>query len=128
MTDCVVHIVDDDEVVLHSAACLVEAAGYTVRCYTSGRHLLDLADLSGVILLDIDMPDLDGLAVQRALASRLPALPVIFLTGHGDDIMEARALEAGAIGFIAKPVHQEVLLNAIAAGFEAARQARRSHA
>ena len=126
MTARIVHIVDDDAIVLHSAACLVEAAGYTVCRYSSGRDLLDRAELSGLILLDIDMPDLDGLAVQKALNSRTPAPPIIFLTGHGDDIMRARAMNDGAVGFISKPVRQDVLLDAIAEGFDAAGRASRS--
>ncbi|WP_164857140.1 response regulator transcription factor [Sphingomonas crocodyli] len=128
MTARIVHIVDDDEIVLHSAACLVEAAGYEVRRYTSGLNLLDQTDLSGLILLDIDMPDLDGLAVQKALSDKAPSLPVIFLTGHGDDIMRARAMHAGAIDFIAKPVRQDVLLEAIATGFDEAGRTNRSRA
>ena len=128
MTGRIVHIVDDDEIVLHSAACLVEAAGYAVRCYSSGRELLDHSELTGLILLDIDMPELDGLAVQKALNQRVPVLPVIFLTGHGDDIMRARAMHEGAIGFITKPVRQEILLDAIAEGFDASGRTNRSRA
>jgi two-component system response regulator FixJ len=114
-----VHIVDDEEAVLQSMACLLEAAGYVVKLYASGVELLDgIATAEpGCIILDVDMPVIDGLGTQRILNERGVRMPVIFLTGHGDATMKTIAIQAGAIDFIYKPVSQTILLHAITTAF-----------
>ncbi len=111
----IIHIVDDDESFQVAISRLLRAAGYEVRSYTNvGNFLLTNFEQSpGCILLDVRMPDLNGLDLQEALAMRGETLPVIFLSGYGDIPSTVRAMRAGAIDFLTKPVQRETLLNAI---------------
>src|SRR3982750_1580339 len=81
-----VHLVDDDEAVRRSASFMLRTSGYQVKTYASGIELLDAAKeiAPGCILLDVRMPAMDGLEVQRALRDRGILFPVIVMTGHGD--------------------------------------------
>lgn len=117
--DRLVHIVDDDEAIRLSAGFLLRTNGYTVKLHASGAAFLAEAgrDTTGCVLLDIRMPDLDGLAVQAALAGRGLALPVIMLTGHGDIALAVRSIKAGAVEFLEKPFQKAVLLAAIEEAF-----------
>jgi two-component system response regulator FixJ len=108
------HIVDDDDGVRESAAFLLEAAGYSVTTYASGVDFLAKFDASVpcCILLDIHMPGMDGLEVQRELAERGVAYPVIVLTGQGDVSVAVQAMKNGAFEFLEKPYVNDVLLAA----------------
>ena len=119
MSDRIVHLVDDDEAIRRSAGFMLKTSGYEVKTYASGVDLLKHArDLSpGCILLDVRMPELDGLQVQQALQERGVALPVIVMTGHGDVGVAVQAMKAGAVDFIEKPFEKAVLLSAIEEGF-----------
>ncbi len=114
-----VHIVDDDEAIRRSAGFLLKVEGYRVATYESGVSLLKAARHldPGCILLDVRMPELDGLEVQHELAERGVSLPVVMLTGHGDVSVAVRAMKAGAIDFIEKPFEKSVLLQAIGTAF-----------
>lgn len=121
MTDKrLVHIVDDEEAIRRSASFMLKTAGFAVETWPSGVAFLKEAQAiaPGCVLLDVRMPEMDGLEVQRALADRGIALPVIVLTGHGDVSVAVRAMKAGAVDFIEKPFEKAVLLNAIEAGFD----------
>lgn len=121
MTDnLLVHVVDDDEAIRRSISFLLKASGYTVKLYASGRELLTNAARleKGCILLDVRMPDMDGMEVQQRLRGSGIMLPVIIMTGHGDVDMAVRAMKAGASDFIEKPFERAALLDAL----EAARQ------
>jgi FixJ family two-component response regulator len=111
----IIHIVDDDESFQTAISRLLRAAGYEVRTYTNvGNFLLANFEQSpGCILLDVRMPDLNGLDLQEALAMRGETMPIIFLSGYGDIPSTVRAMKAGAIDFLTKPVQRETLLNAI---------------
>jgi FixJ family two-component response regulator len=94
---------------------LLRAAGHEVRGYPSaGEFLLaQPANTPGCVVLDVHLPGPSGLDVQEALARREDALPIIFLTGHGDIAMTVRAMKAGAVDFLTKPVERAALLDAV---------------
>lgn len=128
MTDRTVHLVDDDEGVRRSAGFMLKTSGFRVCAYASGVELLRAArDLdSGCILLDVRMPEMDGLEVQRLLHERGVSLPVIVMTGHGDVTVAVQAMKNGAVDFIEKPFEKAVLLSAIEEGFDRIAQSDRS--
>jgi RNA polymerase sigma factor (sigma-70 family) len=111
----VIHVVDDDESLRTAVTRLLRAAGYEVRAYPSaGAFLLaQPADAPGCVVLDVQMPGPSGLDLQEAFGKHRIALPVIFLTGHGDISMSVRAMKAGAVDFLTKPVQREALLDAV---------------
>lgn len=110
-----VHVVDDDESWRIAVSRLLRAAGYEVCTYASaGEFALGLDQgLNGCLLLDVRMPGPSGLELQASLARHGLSLPVVFLTGHGDIPMSVRAMKAGAIDFLTKPVQSAQLLAAI---------------
>jgi len=120
-----IHLVDDDESIRHSASFLLRTSGYLVKTYASGVEFLRVAKeaVPGCILLDIRMPEMDGLEVQQALKSTGVLMPVIVLTGHGDINIAVQAMKAGAVDFIEKPFEKAVLLSAIEEGFARIQQA-----
>jgi FixJ family two-component response regulator len=111
----IIHIVDDDEEFQVAVSRLLRAAGYDVRNYSNaGDFLLSpIDDAPGCLLLDLQLPGPNGLALQQALATRPDPLPVIFLSGRGDIPSTVRAMKAGAVDFLTKPVGRETLLGTI---------------
>lgn len=130
MSDRIVHLVDDDEAIRRSAGFMLKTSGFQVKTYASGVELLKEArELPpGCILLDVRMPEMDGLQVQEALKERGIGLPVIVMTGHGDVGVAVQAMKAGAVDFIEKPFEKAVLLSAIEEGFARIEQAGRGRA
>ena len=130
MSDRIVHLVDDDEAIRRSAGFMLKTSGFKVNVYASGVELLKEAkDLApGCILLDVRMPEMDGLQVQDALRERGVGFPVIVMTGHGDVGVAVQAMKAGAVDFIEKPFEKAVLLSAIEEGFSRIEHAGRSRA
>jgi FixJ family two-component response regulator len=121
-----VHVVDDDAPLREGIARLLRAEGYEVRTYASGGDFL-LAPPEprhGCILLDLQMPGPGGLELQEALRRHPAALPVVFVTGHGDIEASVRAMKAGAVDFLTKPVQPEELLRAVAEALARDRAAR----
>ncbi|HZZ31514.1 MAG TPA: response regulator [Phenylobacterium sp.] len=108
------HIVDDDDNVRESAAMLLEAAGYSVTTYASGVEFLAKLDatIPACVLLDIHMPLMNGLEVQRRLVERGIAFPVVVLTGQGDVSNAVQAMKQGAFEFLEKPYLNDILLEA----------------
>lgn len=106
----IVHLVDDDPSVRGTLARLLISGGYTVRVYASGAELIDAAASlnTGCILLDVNMPGLDGFDVQKALGEREVHLPVVMMTGAGD--LTLLAWKAGVAGFIPKPFGRSEIL------------------
>jgi two-component system, LuxR family, response regulator FixJ len=125
-----VHLVDDDESIRRSVSFMLRTSGYVVKTYASGVEFLkDVKDAAaGVILLDVQMPQVDGLEVQRQLRAQGIFHPVIVMTAHGDVTVSVQAMKAGAIDFIEKPFEKAVLLGAIADGFDRLEQSSRRHA
>lgn len=115
MSEFTVFIIDDDESVLRALSRLIRSAGHVVRGYTSAQQFLDRydPDLPSCIVSDVAMPDLDGLELQSALASRGGSCPIIFLSGRSNIPISVRAIKAGAVDFLTKPVDDEELLAAI---------------
>jgi two-component system response regulator FixJ len=122
----VVHVIDDDEAVLHSLAFLLEGAGFSARTYGSAAAFLQIvASLSaGCVVTDVRMPDMDGLALLRRLRELGVGLPVVVMTGHGDVPLAVQALKAGASDFIEKPFDDEAMLAAVRGALEADHRAR----
>ena len=122
-----VYIVDDDAAVRDSLDVLLMAFGYETECFDSGIAFLDACEdvCQGCVLLDIRMPDMSGMEVLTRLHDRRPDLPVIMITGHGDITMAVRAMKAGAVDFIEKPIREEALVESVEAGLQIARQSER---
>ena len=115
MTSAVVHVVDDDELARKGTARLLAAAGFEVRTYASAQDFLGAVDAEapGCVILDVRLPDQNGLEIQAALAERRARLPIVFVTGHGEIPDTVRAMQRGAIDFLTKPVAGDVLLAAV---------------
>lgn len=114
-----IHIVDDEEAIRRSASFMLKTSGFNVQTWSSGSALLKEARTveAGCILLDVRMPDMDGLEVQQALAAQGIGMPVIVLTGHGDIGTAVQAMKGGAVDFLEKPFEKAKLIEAIEAGF-----------
>ena len=110
-----IHVVDDDESLRNSLLELLAAAGFAARGYASaGEFLLHtLPDCVGCILLDVRMPGPSGIDLQEALRNHGVALPIVFMTGHADVPTSVRAMKAGAVDFLEKPVARETLFAAL---------------
>lgn len=117
--DHIVYLVDDDDAVRRSASFMLKTSGYKVETYPSGIAFLKEARHAeaGCVLLDVRMPEMDGLAVQKELKARGIDLPVIVMTGHGDVAVAVAAMKAGAVDFIEKPFEKSVLIAALDDGF-----------
>lgn len=113
VSKALVHLVDDDDGVRRTLARLLSSGGYSVMEYASGKELLDAADSlkSGLVLLDINMPEPDGFAVCRALSDRSIHLPVVMMTGSGD--LTVLAYKAGVANFMQKPFGRGELLSVL---------------
>ena len=111
-----VYLVDDDSGVVKALSRLLRSNGYDVRSHTSPEEFLAHHDAAvpGCAVLDVSMPGLDGLELQQALTTAGSHRPVIFITGKGDIPTSVRAMKAGAIDFLTKPVEHLELLDAVA--------------
>ena len=124
--DPVIFVVDDDPFMLEALAGLIVASDLRVECFASAHEFLRRAapDAPSCLVLDVRMPDVGGFELQHELAAAGRDLPVIFITGHGDIPMAVRAMKAGAIEFLPKPIQGEDLLTAIGQALGRDRQAR----
>jgi two-component system response regulator FixJ len=115
-----VFIVDDDAAVRDSLAAMLSANGYSVRTFASGAELLAecTPGATGCALLDVRMPDMSGLELQRKLNNDGIGLRVVIMTGHGDIQMAVRAMREGAVDFVEKPFAKETIFKSIAAAFK----------
>jgi FixJ family two-component response regulator len=123
----IVYVLDDDASVLKSLERLCSTAELVVHTYTSPRDFLEGFDPSagGCLILDRNMPDIDGHAVQERLSGKRACLPVIFLTGEGDIASSVRAIKEGAFDYLTKPVDPDALLDTVARALVANRRRRR---
>jgi len=114
-----IHIVDDEESIRKSTSFMLRTSGFDVKTHVSGVAFLKEARHAapGCVLLDIRMPEMDGLAVQAAMNERGVAMPVVVLTGHGDISTAVQAMKGGAVDFLEKPFEKARLLAAIDAAF-----------
>ncbi len=116
-TDITVYIVDDDPAVRDSLTLMLQQDGYRIRSFESGEAFLAVADTTthGCAIIDIRMPGMDGIQLQEEILRRQIPLPVIFLTAHGDIPKSVKAMKAGAVDFLTKPVTRRDLLAALQA-------------
>jgi FixJ family two-component response regulator len=123
----VVFLVDDDGQLLRALARLLREHGLATAAFESAEAFLREHDASqpGCLVLDVNLPGLDGLALQRRLAERCSSRPIIFLTGYGDIPASVQAIKAGAIDFLTKPVAAETLLAAVRDALDLDAQLRR---
>ncbi|MBL8350216.1 MAG: response regulator transcription factor [Burkholderiaceae bacterium] len=112
----IVYVVDDDLAVREALSSLIRSVGLQVQTFASAQAFLDFdrPDAPACLVLDVRMPGLNGLELQRELARGERLLPVVFITGHGDIPMTVRAMKAGAVDFLPKPFREQDLLDAIA--------------
>jgi FixJ family two-component response regulator len=115
-SDFTVFLVDDDASILKSFSSLLRSAGYTIETFSSPVEFLALHDQSipGCAILDVSMPGLDGLQLQANLAARSVQIPIIFISARADVPTSVRAMKAGAVDFLTKPVREDDLFAAIA--------------
>lgn len=111
----IVFIVDDDISVRSSLELLVWSAGWQAHSFSSAEEFLAHPRVPGpsCLVLDVTLPDIDGLELQRRIASERLDMPIVFITGYGDVSMTVQAMKAGALDFLTKPVHGDVILAAI---------------
>ena len=123
----VVFVIDDDPSMRLALEDLVTTVGLEVRAFGAPQEFLQSKppDAPGCLVLDVRLPGMSGLTLQKELAKEGLALPVIFITGHGDIPMSVRAMKAGAVEFLTKPFHDQDLLDAIHAALERDRKRRR---
>jgi len=121
-----VFVVDDDASVRRSLDSLLRSVGLDVHLFATAQEFMAAArpDVPGCLLLDVRLPGMSGLTFQQELAKACIALPVIFITGHGDVPMTARAMKAGAADFLTKPFEEQTLLDAVHAAIERDRARR----
>jgi FixJ family two-component response regulator len=125
-TEQVVLVVDDDPSVRAAIASLIGAVGLTYQTFGSGHEFLEaqIPDVPRCLVLDVRLPGLSGLNLQRELCGRNIQIPIIFITGHGDIPMTVQAMKAGAVEFLTKPFRDQDLLDAIEQAIQRDRLAR----
>lgn len=121
----VVFVVDDDVSVREALAPLLHVAGWRAETFATAQEFLahPPADAPNCLVLDVNLPDLNGLDLQKLVVSERPAMPIIIITGYGDVPMTVRAMKAGAVEFLMKPFADDVLLDAIGQAIERSRAA-----
>ncbi len=126
-TGPVIFVVDDDKSVRDSLRRLLTSVGLSVEAFPTAQAFLSRPrpDTPGCVVLDVRLPGLSGLDLQRELAGTDAPLPIVFLTGHGDIPMSVRAMKAGAVEFLTKPFREQELLDAIRQAIERDRASRR---
>src|SRR3984957_4298579 len=119
----VVFVVDDDISIRESLELLIHAAGWRPELFASAQAFLDhpLVAVPHCLVLDISLPGLDGLELQKRVLAVRPELPIIFITGHGDVPKSVQAMKAGAVEFLTKPFSDAVLIEAIRSSLERSR-------
>ena len=115
-----ISVVDDDESVRESLSGLIRSVGFGVMVFASAEELLtsDRLPDTDCLILDVRMPGMNGLELQRQLAASHMSIPVIFITAHGDEEARVRALNGGAVEYLLKPFSEEALLSAIDAALK----------
>lgn len=128
--DFTVYLIDDDPGVLKALDCLVRACGHNVKSFLSSREFLATHDplIPGCVVVDLAMPDMDGLELQEMMLGDGEKRPIVFLTGNGDTPAGVRAMKAGAVDFLTKPVKRLELLAALTRAIEIDAQLRQERA
>jgi FixJ family two-component response regulator len=110
-----ISIVDDDDSLRNSLNNLIRSVGFRAQGFASAEAFLNSSQLhdTACLILDVRMPGMSGLDLQRQMVANNSRIPIVFITSHGDDNARIRALEAGAVAFLYKPFREEALLKAI---------------
>ncbi len=126
----IVFVVDDDASVCEALSSLLRAVGWQVRTFVNAAAFLEFRrpDLPACLVLDVRLPGVSGLDLQRQLAGRGDALPIIFMSSHGDIPMTVQAMKAGAVEFLPKPFREEDLLSVVDGAIERDAAARADRA
>ena len=129
-SDAVIAIVDDDPSVREGLSSLIRSAGLQIETFASAQEFLARPDAEppSCLVLDLQLPGLSGLDLQRRMAEVGLEIPIVFLTGHGDIPASVQAMKAGAVEFLTKPFDEQDLLKAIQEALERDRQNRQQHA
>jgi FixJ family two-component response regulator len=129
-TDATVFVVDDDAPMRESLKNLIRSVGLRVKAFASAQEFLHSrrSDMPGCLVLDVRLPGLSGLDLQKRMVEADMAIPVIFITGHGDIQMTVQAMKAGAVEFLTKPFRDQDLLDAIQQALERDRKTREQRA
>lgn len=119
MDEKLIHIIDDEAAIRRSAGFMLKTSGYAVETWESGTAFLkEVRHVEhGCILLDVRMPEIDGLTAQQELAERGVTMPIIIMTGHGDISIAVQAMKAGAVDFLEKPFEKAALIRSIEDAF-----------
>jgi FixJ family two-component response regulator len=128
--DAVVFVVDDDAAVRRSLDNLIRSVGLRAETFASAQEFLSSKrpEVPGCVVLDVRLPGLSGLDLQKRMAEADMEIPIIFITGHGDIPMTVQAMKAGAVEFLTKPFREQDLLDAIQQALERDRQTREQRA
>lgn len=126
----IIFVVDDDASIRASLEGLFRSVGHEVMSFSSTQAFLESArpDLPACLVLDVRLPGVSGLQFQRDLDRLSLAIPIVFITGHGDIEMSVEAMKAGAVEFLTKPIREQALLDAVHRGIASDRQRRRDAA
>ena len=125
--DSIVYVIDDDPSVRDAIKSLIRSVGMSVETFASAQEFMSRKrpEAPACLVLDVRMPGLSGLDLQRELTDARINLPIIFITGHGDIPMSVRAMKAGAVEFLTKPFRDQDLLDAIAQAIDRDREQRK---
>jgi FixJ family two-component response regulator len=128
--NALVYVIDDDALVRCGLASLLKSVGLSALTFGSAQDFIDAKrpDVSSCLVLDVRLPGLSGLDLQRQLLSMRMHIPIIFITGHGDIPMSVRAMKEGAFEFLTKPVRGQEILDAVQRALARDRELRRGHA
>ena len=129
-SDAIIAIVDDDASAREGLQSLIRSAGWRVETFVSAQEFLGRrgAEAPSCLILDLQLPGLSGLDLQERMAEVGLAIPIVFLTGHGDIPASVQAMKAGAVEFLTKPLDEQKLLQAIQEALERDRRTRQQHA
>jgi RNA polymerase sigma factor (sigma-70 family) len=128
--DSIVYVIDDDSSIREAITSLIESVGMCVEAFGSAKEFMASSrrNAPACLVLDVRMPGLSGLDLQRELTDAGIRIPIIFITGHGDIPMSVRAMKAGAVEFLTKPFRDQDLLDAIAQAIDRDRELRKQQA
>ena len=128
--DAIVFVIDDDAPIRESLKNLIRSVGLRVETFASAQEFLrsKLTDVPGCLVLDVRLPGLSGLDLQKRMTDAGIEIPIIFITGHGDIPMTVRAMKAGAVEFLTKPFRDQDLLDAVQQALERDRKSREERA
>jgi FixJ family two-component response regulator len=115
MNQPVVFVIDDDESICRSLRRLIQSVGLHVRTFTSGNDFLSQGcqNVPGCLVLDVRMPEIDGLEIQQRLADSGSTMPIIFMSAHEDDAIRRQAFNSGAVAFLHKPFEDQVFIETV---------------